>query len=119
MQQRQVLTRWLTTQTSVGMQRFKSVLRCRRLPVRISDRSYDVEFAHASTPVDCDTGSADFFLPGPSCGYACNGHELYSPNSSSSAEALGRTFTVEYADGSMATGDLYTDTVSLGGFKVR
>ncbi|OJA19217.1 hypothetical protein AZE42_06771 [Rhizopogon vesiculosus] len=67
--------------------------------------------------IDCDTGSADFFLPGPSCGDACSGHEVYNPNSSSSAEALGRKFTVEYADGSMATGDLYTDTVSLGGFK--
>ncbi|KAJ8591472.1 acid protease [Rhizopogon salebrosus TDB-379] len=67
--------------------------------------------------IDCDTGSTDFFLPGPLCGYACNGHEVYNPNSSSSAEPLNQTFTAEYADGSMATGDLYTDIVSLGGFK--
>lgn len=67
--------------------------------------------------IDCDTGSTDFFLPGPSCGEACSGHEIYNPNSSSSAEPLGRTFTVEYSDGSMATGDLYTDTVLLAGFK--
>lgn len=67
--------------------------------------------------IDCDTGSTDFFLPGPSCGDACSGHEIYNPNSSSSAEPLGRKFTVEYNDGSMAAGDLYTDTVSLAGFK--
>ncbi|KAG0706463.1 aspartic peptidase domain-containing protein [Suillus ampliporus] len=66
--------------------------------------------------IDCDTGSTDFFLPGPSCGDACSGHKVYNPNSSSTAEPLGRTFTVEYSDGSMATGDLYTDTVSLAGF---
>jgi len=82
-------------------------------------RSYDVGSTNESAPVLCDTGSTDFFLPGPNCGDACDGHELYNPNSSSSAEALGRTFEVQYADGSMATGDLYTDTVSLGGFKVR
>ncbi|KAG2028391.1 aspartic peptidase domain-containing protein, partial [Suillus americanus] len=67
--------------------------------------------------IDCDTGSTDFFLPGPSCGDACSGHEIYNPNISSSAEPLGRIFTVEYNDGSMATGNLYTDTVSLAGFK--
>ncbi|KAG1856649.1 acid protease [Suillus subalutaceus] len=67
--------------------------------------------------VDCDTGSTDFFLPGPSCGEACSGHEIYNPNSSSSAEPLGKNFTVEYSDGSMATGVLYTDTVLLAGFK--
>lgn len=65
--------------------------------------------------IDCDTGSTDFFLPGPSCGDSCSGHDVYNPNSSSSAEPLGKTFMVEYGDGSMATGDLYTDTVSLAG----
>ncbi|KAG2139032.1 aspartic peptidase domain-containing protein [Suillus clintonianus] len=69
--------------------------------------------------IDCDTGSTDFFLPGPSCGDACSGHDIYNPNSSSSAEPLGRSFTVEYNDGSMATGDLYTDTVSLAGYNAR
>ncbi|KAG2132860.1 aspartic peptidase domain-containing protein [Suillus bovinus] len=67
-------------------------------------------------PVDCDTGSTDFFLPGPTCGDACSGHEIYNPNSSSSAKPLGKSFMDEYGDGSMATGDLYTDTVSLAGF---
>ncbi|KAG1799383.1 aspartic peptidase domain-containing protein [Suillus plorans] len=70
-------------------------------------------------PVDCDTGSTDFFLPGPSCGDSCSGHDIYNPNSSSSAEPLGKTFMVEYGDGSMATGDLYTDTVSLAGYNAN
>jgi cathepsin D len=72
-----------------------------------------------NTLVDCDTGSTDFFLPGPSCGDSCSGHDIYNPNSSSSAVPLGQTFTVEYSDGSMATGDLYNDTVLLAGFQVR
>ncbi|KAG2075790.1 acid protease [Suillus decipiens] len=67
--------------------------------------------------IDCDTGSTDFFLPGPSCGDSCSGHDIYNPNSSSSAVPLGQTFTVEYSDGSMATGNLYNDTVLLAGFQ--
>lgn len=67
--------------------------------------------------IDCDTGSTDFFLPGPSCGDACSGHEIYNPNISSTAEPLGKKFVLEYNDGSMAAGDLYTDTVLLAGFK--
>lgn len=107
------------TQMSVGMEQLESALRSKRLPVRIFQSNPNLGSTNESAPVLCDTGSADFFLPGPNCGDACDGHKLYNPNSSSSAEALGRTFEVEYADGSMATGDLYTDTVSLGGFNVR
>ncbi|KAG2352769.1 aspartic peptidase domain-containing protein [Suillus spraguei] len=64
-----------------------------------------------------DTGSSDFFLPGSSCDAGCGGHKLYNPNSSSSSEALGKAFNMSYADNSIVSGNLYTDTVSLTGFK--
>ncbi|KAG2139038.1 aspartic peptidase domain-containing protein, partial [Suillus clintonianus] len=67
--------------------------------------------------VEFDTGSSDFFLPGASCGTRCSGHKLYNPNRSSSAEALGKAFKMKYGDDSMVTGNLFTETVSLGGFK--
>ncbi|KAG1749570.1 aspartic peptidase domain-containing protein [Suillus lakei] len=64
-----------------------------------------------------DTGSADLFLPGQSCGSACGGQDRYNPNSSTSAQPLGTTFRVTYGDGSGAVGDVYKDTVSFAGFK--
>ncbi|KAG2139036.1 aspartic peptidase domain-containing protein [Suillus clintonianus] len=67
--------------------------------------------------IDFDTGSPDLFLPGESCGNACSGQERYNPSSSSSAQALGKTFQVAYGDGSAAEGDLYKDTVTFAGFK--
>jgi hypothetical protein len=69
--------------------------------------------------VDFDTGSADLFLPGTSCGSACGGQERYNPSGSSSAQSLGTTFQVSYGDGSGAAGNVYKDTISLAGFKVR
>ncbi|KAG1778406.1 aspartic peptidase domain-containing protein [Suillus placidus] len=67
--------------------------------------------------MDFDTGSADLFLPGTSCGSSCGGQERYIPGSSSSAQSLGTTFQVTYGDGSGAAGDVYKDTVLLADFK--
>ncbi|KAG2139040.1 aspartic peptidase domain-containing protein [Suillus clintonianus] len=64
---------------------------------------------------DFDTGSADFFLPGPSCDVQCSGHTLFNPNSSSSAVALGKSFQLSFGDKSTAEGQQYNDTVSIGG----
>jgi cathepsin D len=69
--------------------------------------------------VDFDTGSADLFLPGTSCGNACGGKERYNPSASSSSQPLGTTFQVTYGDGSGAAGNVYKDTISLAGFKAR
>ncbi|KAG2748322.1 acid protease [Suillus brevipes Sb2] len=76
----------------------------------------------AGTPLqtftmDFDTGSADLFLPGTSCGNACGGKERYNPSASSSSQPLGTTFQVTYGDGSGAAGNVYKDTISLAGFK--
>ncbi|THH12231.1 hypothetical protein EW145_g104 [Phellinidium pouzarii] len=64
--------------------------------------------------VDFDTGSSDLFLPGSTCGSTCAGHTVYNTSSSSTAKDYGKKFTLAYGDGSMVSGEQYTDTVSLG-----
>ncbi|KIK96001.1 hypothetical protein PAXRUDRAFT_774687 [Paxillus rubicundulus Ve08.2h10] len=70
--------------------------------------------AHIYT-IDFDTGSSDLFLPGPNCGSTCSGHAIYDPSSSSTSQALGETFSLQYGDGSTVTGEQYIDTVSIVG----
>ncbi|KAF8841399.1 acid protease [Paxillus ammoniavirescens] len=70
--------------------------------------------AHGYT-VDFDTGSSDLFLPGPDCGSTCSGHAVYDPSSSSTSQDLGKTFSLQYGDGSTVTGEQYGDTVSIVG----
>ncbi len=70
----------------------------------------------AKCAVDFETGSADFFLPGPSCPN-CEGHDIYNPAQSSTSKDLGTTTTLTYNDGKIE-GELYTDNVVVGGFKV-
>ncbi|KAF8265089.1 acid protease [Lactarius quietus] len=66
--------------------------------------------------VDFDTGSSDFFLPSSSCDSSCDGHTLYDPSSSSTAEDVGEKFTLKYEDGATASGEQYTDDVTLAGY---
>lgn len=65
--------------------------------------------------VDFDTGSSDFFLPGPNCAVNCEGHKTFQTGSSSTAVDQRKTFTTEFADGSTVQGEVFKDTVSLGG----
>ncbi|GJE92518.1 acid protease [Phanerochaete sordida] len=65
--------------------------------------------------VDFDTGSSDFFLPGPDCTVNCEGHKVFQTGSSSTAADQRKTFTTEFADGSSVDGEVFKDTVSLGG----
>ncbi|KIK91444.1 hypothetical protein PAXRUDRAFT_149483 [Paxillus rubicundulus Ve08.2h10] len=73
--------------------------------------------------VDFDTGSRrvsdvyciDLFLPGPDCGSTCSGHTVYDPSSSSTSQDLGKTFSLQYGDGSTVTGEQYTDIVFISG----
>ncbi|KZT58243.1 acid protease [Calocera cornea HHB12733] len=67
--------------------------------------------------VDFDTGSSDFFLPASSC-RRCGSHSTYNPSSSSTSHSLGRSFTLNYGDGSTTSGTQYTDTVAIGGLTV-
>ncbi|KAH9990903.1 aspartic peptidase domain-containing protein [Russula vinacea] len=63
-----------------------------------------------------DTTSADLWLFGPSCP-TCQGHDIYDPSQSSSANDLKTPFNVSYSFGNL-TGDVFTDSVTVGGFKV-
>ncbi|KAI9444480.1 acid protease [Lactarius indigo] len=67
--------------------------------------------------VDFDTGSSDMFLPASKCDSSCSGHTLYNPKSSSTSSDVRQTFELQYADGSTVSGEQYTDTVTLAGYK--
>ena len=48
-----------------------------------------------------------------------SGHSIYNPSKSSTAKKLsGATWDISYGDGSGASGDVYTDTVDVGGTTV-
>ena len=68
-----------------------------------------------SFTVDFDTGSSDLFLPASSCHSTCDGHKRYNPSSSSTSKDLRKGFFIGYADGSVVSGELYTDTVQIEG----
>ncbi|KZT25209.1 acid protease [Neolentinus lepideus HHB14362 ss-1] len=69
--------------------------------------------------VDFDTGSSDLFLPGPDCSENCDGHTAYDPSSSSTSSDVGKTFSLQYGDGSTVSGEQYTDTVSIAGLTAK
>lgn len=51
---------------------------------------------------------------------ATAGHQIYNPSRSSTAQYLsGYTWRITYGDGSGASGDVYRDTVSVGGTTVE
>jgi len=55
--------------------------------------------------LDFDTGSTD----------AWSNPKVYNPSASSTAKKTGKTFRVAYGDGSQATGDIYQESVTVGG----
>lgn len=67
--------------------------------------------------IDFDTGSSDLWVPSASCTSApCAPHQKYSPASSSTSRLVsGQRLSISYGDGSTTSGDVYTDTVLIGG----
>lgn len=69
--------------------------------------------------LDFDTGSADLWVfstetPNP------GSHNLYNPGQSSTAQQQsGESWSIQYADGSGSSGDVYTDSVTVGGLTVQ
>ena len=55
-------------------------------------------------------------LFGPSCP-TCQGHNIYDPSQSSTANDLKTPFNLTYPFGNIV-GDVFTDSVNVGGFEV-
>jgi len=70
--------------------------------------------------VHIDTGAADMWILGPGCeGISADRDlNLWDPWSSESARWTGRSFQLEYSDGTMVKGYRYTDNVTIAGFTV-
>ena len=76
-----------------------------------------------------DTGSSDLWVPDSNAvcipkwpgdrGDFCKNNGSYSPAASSTSQNLNTPFEIKYADGSVAQGNLYQDTVGIGGVSVR
>ncbi|KAJ3024148.1 hypothetical protein HKX48_005548 [Thoreauomyces humboldtii] len=64
-----------------------------------------------------DTGSADLWVPGISCGLSCPGTQQFDPSASSTFQSIGATFDIQYGSGS-AEGTTGSDTVEVGGVTV-
>ncbi|KAG9234102.1 putative endothiapepsin [Amylocarpus encephaloides] len=71
--------------------------------------------------LDFDTGSADLWVFSSGLSAASKkGHNVYNSASSSTYKALsGYTWSIQYADGSGASGTVGTDTVTIGGTSVK
>lgn len=67
--------------------------------------------------LDFDTGSADLWVFSSELSTKLqSGHGVYDAAKSSTAKKLsGASWDISYGDGSGASGDVYTDTVSIGG----
>ncbi|OBZ89162.1 Rhizopuspepsin [Choanephora cucurbitarum] len=94
--------------------------------VPVTDYSGDLEYygvVGIGTPeqklrLDFDTGSSDLWVASTLC-TSCTRQNRYNPNKSSSYKADGRRWNIGYGDGSTASGILGTDTVNLGGLKIK
>jgi Eukaryotic aspartyl protease len=88
-------------------------------PADIYDSEYLVPVS-IGTPaktfnLDLDTGSSDLWVFGPEVSAATSNHTIYNPSASSSSSTTQDNWKISYGDGSSASGNVYKDTVSLGG----
>ncbi|KAI6377314.1 hypothetical protein MCOR25_002570 [Pyricularia grisea] len=69
--------------------------------------------------LDFDTGSSDLWVFSSDLSASLrSGHSYYTPSKSSTSSKLsGQTWSIQYGDGSGASGNVYSDVVSIGGVK--
>ncbi|KAK4169245.1 putative aspartic-type endopeptidase opsB [Cladorrhinum sp. PSN259] len=78
-----------------------------------------------SVRLHLDTGSSDLWVNTPASSLCsqnsqpCRYAGTYNANSSSTYEYIGSYFNISYVDGSGASGDYVSDTVSFGGQKIN
>ncbi|KAJ7121952.1 acid protease [Mycena crocata] len=70
--------------------------------------------------LDFDTGSSDLWVwSSELTGVSKTGHHVYNPAKSKTATKQGNsTWSISYGDGSSASGNVYLDTVTIGGVSV-
>ncbi|PIL36809.1 transporter [Ganoderma sinense ZZ0214-1] len=97
----------------------------KRQKVPLTDLNDDEEWAgniSIGTPpvtffVDFDTGSSDLWVPASSCTGCRGARGKYNIAKSSTGAKMSGNFTITYADGSGASGPVFTDNVVVGGVK--
>lgn len=80
----------------------------------------EVDIGGQKLNLDFDTGSADLWVFSSELSASeTKGHDIYDPSKSKTSKKLsGSTWQISYGDGSSASGDVYTDTVTVGGIAV-
>lgn len=80
----------------------------------------EVDIGGQKLNLDFDTGSADLWVFSSELSASeTKDHDIYDPSKSKTSKKLnGSTWKITYGDGSGASGDVYTDTVEVGGISV-
>ena len=71
--------------------------------------------------LDFDTGSSDLWIWSSELANASRyrqSHRIYDPRKSSTAEHASGTWNISYGDGSSASGDVWTDVVTVAGVTI-
>ncbi|KAL8286966.1 hypothetical protein RQP46_003972 [Phenoliferia psychrophenolica] len=66
--------------------------------------------------IDFDTGSSDLWVPAKGVSSTISSaHNIYTPASSTTSVKTSSSFSIEYGDGSTASGPIYKETVTVAG----